>query len=162
MTVEEVYTNAFDSDNVAWAETGATPYLNDSDINYVSTNISNALEGDWTFAASGGLGVINSVKFRFEARVSALKDDDVAVSVWDGTAFRSLGIPGISSISYLWYEVDASVWLNTWAKINAAQIRLQFVKVGTSTGYVRRCTRKVDYGVAAALASRRLLVGVGL
>jgi len=153
MTVEEIYVNAFDATYVAWAEVGNTPYLHDTDTDYISRLTSKTLtysEGIWTFPNSAGSGTITSVKLRFETKRSSLLGDDegVIVYVWDGASWVNAGYIALWSTSYAWEELDVSSILNTWAKINGAQVYLETTTaVGvTSTLYVRRCTRKVDYG----------------
>lgn len=162
MTVEEVYTDAFDARLVAWVETGASPYLNDSSANYITTTTNGVEEGDWAFPASAGSGAISSVKLRLETKTAVLECGDIVVFVWDGSAWQQFTLI-ISSTSYVWTEVDVSAILNTWAKINGAEVYVKYSKEVNGTYYIRRLTRKVDYTAGGArVASKRLLVGVGL
>jgi len=169
MTVEELYVNAFDSTYIEWTEVPPTPYLDNNDLNYIyvtTSKINMFKEGCWTFPSSSGSGTINSVKLRFESKRSNVSGDaGVSVYVWDGSSwFFYDGALFPISTSYGWEELDVSSILNSWAKINAAKIYLETqTAIGiTDTVYYRRCTRKVDYGVVAVIASKRLLVGVGL
>ena len=164
MTVEEVYTDAFDNTYVDWTEVGASPYLDDSSDNYIYTNISDQLEGNWTFPASAGSGTINSVKLELE--MNTLYGDstgNVTVYVWDGTSWVDAGNIYGDMTTYTWKELDVSSILNTWAKINGAKVYVEsaiLTPKDPDTIYLRRLTRKVDYTVG--IASKRLLVGVGL
>ena len=144
MTVEEVYTNAFSADYVAWTEYGASPYLDDTDTGYIRTNVDLADERAWSFPASAGSGTINSVKLRLEAQVSVADCGYISVNVWDGSNWIGAGNI-FPVVGYGWFELDVSAILNTWAKINAGQVWVSYNKVATGYGYVRRLTRKVDY-----------------
>jgi len=163
MTVEEIYTNSFDSTYVAWFEIGNTPYLQDTNTDYIqedSAMLVTYKEGCWSFPNSAGSGTINSVKLRFEAmRSNAGGDAAVAVYVWDGTSWVNIGSLASISTSYAWAEIDVSSTLNTWAKINGAKVYVLLGRYGVQqdTVYIRRLTRKVDYTEAAVPA----MVGEG-
>ena len=161
MPVEEVYVNSFDVSEVAWSEVGASPYLQDSNVDYIGTDAGTQYESKFGFPASAGSGVINSVKIRVEAyNVPADIGRTANVYVWDGAAWQLLGTVG-EAFAYTWYELNASAILTTWAKINGAKLRIRS-NIGDGTVYVRRATRKVDYTPVAGAQLRRLLVGVGL
>ena len=169
MTIEEIYVNDFDSTYVVWTEQPPTPYLQDESSSYIYKSTSKRgtfKEGCWTFSSSSGLGTITSVKLRFEEKQTNLDGDaSISVYVWNGSSWSLAGTIYPVSTSYAWEELNVSSILNTWAKINAAKIYLETEEATgvTSTIYIRRCTRKVDYTTeVAALASKRLLVGVGL
>ena len=165
MTVEEVYTNTFDARLLAWTEVGVTPYLQNTDADSINTNTDLREEGDWTFPVSAGSGTINSIKLRLENRLTVLDCGSADVYVWDGTSWVYVGVIGAWNTfgTFNWEEIDVSAILNTWAKINACEVYFHYNKFLTGIIHVRRLTRKVDYTVAAAgVASKRLLVGVGL
>jgi len=149
VVVEEVYTDAFDARVVDWTETGASPYLNNSDLNYITTATDAKEEGDWTFptSAGGGSDVINSVKLRLESKVTVIDCGDVDVYVWNGATFVLAGT-FTPNTTYAWFEIDVSAILTTWAEINGAEVYVHYVKSVTGTCAVRRLTRKVDYTVA--------------
>ena len=161
MTVEEVYTNAFSAEYVAWTEYGASPYLDDTDTGYICTNVDLADEREWSFPNSAGSGTINSVKLRLEAQVSVADCGYVSVYVLVGSNYVFAGNI-FPVVGYGWFELDVSAVLNSWAKVNGAKVWVSYNKVATGYGYVRRLTRKVDYTAAAVIASKRLLVGVGI
>jgi len=147
LTVEELYVNAFDGTFLDWAEVGVSPYLHDTNVDYIYTAVNGVREGDWSFPASAGSGTINNVKLRFEARVTILDTTGFIPYVWDGSGWTMLPPILPSSTGYAWYESDVSAILNTWAKINAAKVRLLSSR-DVGTVYVRRCTRRVDYAAA--------------
>jgi hypothetical protein len=151
MTVEELYVNGFDNNEVQWDEVGSSPYLHDSDVDYIRmSSVSYLYESRFTFPNSGGSGTINSVKIRVKAKQDYVEiPGTITVYVWTGSAWQSIG--NITpATSYTWYELDASSILNTWDKINTAKVRFRGSAPDTPDGiiYVNRCTRKVDYAVA--------------
>lgn len=158
MTVEEVYVDSFDRTNTAWIEVPVLDsyvYLNDNNTDYIYIALANALEGDFGFPASAGSGTINSVKLRFETKISkALGNNDVEVYVWDGSSYNRAGILAPTSTSYGWEELDVSAILDTWAKINAAKIYLKLIRFDAYAIYVRRATRKADYTAVAVGVSK--------
>ena len=152
MTVEEVYVNAFDNGLHAWTAVGNSPYLHDTDADYIDRLTSKTAvydEGAWFFPNSAGSNTINSVKLRFETHRNKLTadDDGVVVYVYDGTSWINAGSIPVTGTSYAWEEIDVSSILNSWAKINGAEVYLETTKAMSVTDvvYVRRCTRKVDY-----------------
>jgi len=160
MTVEEVYTNSFDATYVAWVEVGNSPYLHNTDTDYiyqVSARLVAYNEGCWSFPASAGSGTINSVKLRLEARRSNVSGDaSIAVYVWDGSSWVNVGSISPSSTSYEWFEFDVSSTLNTWDKINGAKVYVMLSRYGaqSDTLYIRRLTRKVDYTAGLPTVSK--------
>jgi len=167
MTVEEVYVNSYTEEySTTWTKTGNSPYIQDTDSDYVDTNTNNLYISKFGFPNSEGSGTINSVKLRFEASEIAIDagEVDIEVLVYDGTTWIGLGWLSVLADGY-WHwatDIDVSAILNTWAKINACQVRLRSAISLIASAGVRRCTRKVTYTAVAPLASRRLLVGVGL
>ena len=158
MTVEEVYTNAFSARLTAWIETGNSPYLQDTNTDFIEMEEESGDEGDWTFPNSAGSGTINSVKLRLEARKSAATSGSTRVYVWDGSAWKSLG--GLSlTTSYAWYELDVTSILNSWAKINGAKVYVHYTYYLSTVNFVRRLTRKVDYTPVVVVPK---MVGDGL
>jgi len=141
MTVEEVYTNAFDERLIEWEEVGLSPYLHDTDEDYVWTDTYLRQEGDWSFPASEGSGTINSVKLMVEAGTSAT--GTLRIYYWNGASYSYVNV-SITSSSPAWYEIDVSAILNTWDKINGVKVYVQ-IRLVTGNMYVRRLTRKVDY-----------------
>jgi len=158
MAVEEVYTNAFDATYVTWTAHGNTPYLQNSDTDYiyqVSARLASYKDGCWSFPASAGSGTINSVKLKFEVKRSNVTGDaSIAVYVWDGSSWVNVDSIYPTSTSYAWFEFDVSTTLNTWDKINGAKVYVILGRYGaqSDTLYVRRLTRKVDYTIAVGIS----------
>jgi len=143
-TVEEVYTNSFDARVVDWFEFGSSPYLHDSTSDYIYIGTDLKEEGDWHFPNSTGSGTINSVKIRFELKETVADAGAMDVYVWNGASWV-FADELTCGTTYLWYEIDVSSILNTWAKINGTEVYVHYVKVATNTWYTRRLTRKVTY-----------------
>jgi len=158
LTVEEVYTNAFSARLTAWIETGNSPYLQDTNTDFIEMEEESGDEGDWTFPNSAGSGTINSVKLRLEARKSAATSGSTRVYVWDGSAWISLGSLSLTT-SYAWYELDVTSILNSWAKINGAKVYVHYTYYLSTVNFVRRLTRKVDYTPVVVVPK---MVGDGL
>jgi len=158
LTVEEVYVNSFDATEVGWTETGNSPYLQDTNTDYIRSNITLKYESKFGFPNSVGSGAINSVKIRVEVETIPFElGCEAFVYVWDGASWVLLGHVYSDNV-YVWIEFDVSAILNTWDKINGAKLRF-LSSVEDGTVYVRRATRKVDYTVAAVSLK---MVGDGL
>ena len=156
MTVEEVYVDSFDNFEVDWVEVGANPYLNDSTANYIYTSLDGRYESKFGFPNSAGSNPINSVKIRVEAKIVIVDiGSDAKVYVWDGTSWVYLGDTEATT-SYAWHEFDVSAILDTWTKINGAKLRFLSV-VWDGYLYVRRATRKVDYGEALPVVKKPIM-----
>ena len=149
MTVEEVYTNAFSARLFDWSAIGNSPYLQDTNTDYIESGTVACDEGDWTFPNSAGSGTINSVKLRLEGRQSSAISGATTVYVWDGSAWQSLGSLPLTQ-TYAWYELDVTSILNSWAKINGAKVYVHYTYYLSTVNFVRRLTRKVDYTTAIA------------
>jgi hypothetical protein len=148
MGTEELYTNGFDATLVNWAETGNSPYLQDTDTDYIST-ASNTDEGYWTFPNSAGSDTINSVKIRVEYKMGVSGAGVCTVYVFDGSSWHDVGTITAQATNYTWKEFDVSAILDTWAKINGAKVYVSYERLKAGTFYARRLTRKVDYTPAA-------------
>jgi hypothetical protein len=148
MTVEEIYTNAFSARLTGWTVTGSSPYLQNTNTDYIRTAVNLREEGDWTFPNSAGSGTINSVKLEFEGYLSTAGCGTVEVYVWDGSSWIDVATI-VFDTAYSWKEVDVSTVLNTWAKINGAKVYVHYDRGVAGTCYVRRLTRKVDYMAVA-------------
>lgn len=141
---EDVYTDAFSETSVEWTETGASPYLDDSDSNYISTSTDAQLESYWTFPNTSASGTLNSVKLRFEATRSAIPENTFKIEVWDGSEWVDMGTVTLPS-SYGWVEKDVSSAINSWAKVDSLQVRVTS-DIGTPNPlYIRRLVRRVNY-----------------
>ena len=142
--VEEVYVNSFDGTEVAWTEVGSSPYLHNSDADYIYTPVNNRYESKFGFPNSAGSGTINSVKIRVEVMNTYIDiGASTQVLVWNGGSWVSLGYASSPDV-YTWVEYDVTSILTTWELINGAKLRFRS-SLWDGIIYVRRATRKVTY-----------------
>ncbi len=150
--IEDAFVNGLSADHAEWLVTGSSPYLQDSNGDYIRTFSDHKLHGHFSFPASTGSGTINSVKIRLECQVSTLPEVSyIEVFIYDGSSWTALGEIWFTQTGYKYYELDASAKLNTWAKINACQIEVKSHDTEAVTMYVRRGVRRVDYGEAVSV-----------
>jgi hypothetical protein len=160
LTVEEVYVNSFDGTEVAWVEVGSSPYLHNTTTDYIYSDTNNQYESKFGFPTSAGSGTINSVKIRVEVMNTYIEiGSSCKVYVWDGSSWVLLGEVSSPDV-YTWKEFDVTTILNTWDKINGAKLRFLSV-VGDGAIYVRRATRKVDYGAVAPIKKPIMKMDLG-
>jgi len=143
--VLNLYVNADDENKTDWSRTGTNPHLDAIDYNasYVYVSGNNMLVGDFGFTDSGkSTETINNVTVQLYAKQS-LVDNNLEVTVWNGSVWASLGVQGTPS-SWGWMNWTATTELDTWTKIDGAKIYIQSrVAAGT---YEVDCARlQVDY-----------------
>ena len=148
MGTENLYVGAFNSVNEQWAETGASPWLNDSTANEVSTKNDEDWHEEFTFADHVGAETVNSVALYVEINGPSARNDFVVIDIHDGSSWSNVANQDPDGDSYVWYNYDVSTLLDTWSKINSAKLRIQYQRSGspaTQTVYVRRAYLHVDY-----------------
>ncbi len=121
----DLYVDIFDNTRTGWTTHGTVPYLHSQ--NYPTDYIWLGLDrtesiGDFAFQnSSKSLGTINSVILR----VYAWKEDSrdrLWIYLWDTSFWGSAY--NITRVSAEWTEFDVTARLDTWAKIDGAQIYL--------------------------------------
>lgn len=149
MTTETLYVNVFTSINEEWTEVGANPWLNDSTANYIYTKADNKWHEEFTFADSAvGTGTINSVDIYLEIQGNSGRNDRVEIHLHDGSSWSNVYNQDPDNDSYQWYNYDVGSILDSWAKIDAAKLKVQYQRAGspaTQEIYIRRCYIYVDY-----------------
>ena len=140
-----LYTNADDGTQTDWTRVGTSPHLNaiDYNANYVFVSGNNRLVGDFGFADSGkSAETINSVTVQLYAK-QTLGSKNLEVFLWDGSSWASLGAQ-TTPTSWGWMNWTATARLDTWAKIDAAEI---YSKSASAAGtYEVDCARlQVNY-----------------
>ena len=138
---ETLYVDSFDQNDLAWSEIGDSPYLWDTDADYIYTNVANALEGYFGFADTT-FNVINSVTLYAECKYSAVTSNYIIVYEKDEPL--SIGAIFPSSTSYDWYSFDVTEDFPTQDDINNALIYFKFMRVDNRYIYIRRCYLYVD------------------
>jgi hypothetical protein len=162
MTTETVYVNAInDVKTPRWNEVGSAPYLDAGTTSYIWTDGAYYLSGNYSFPTSAGWGTINSVKLRFTDRiVNAAGNDYVEVYVWDGTSWYL--VSGVLAPTWIAYQYDTDLdvtsILNTWAKINAAEFYLEFLRTDPYGIYIAEGLRVIDYTKGPVFFVETLLI----
>ena len=157
MTVEtDKYVNSWSHAYTPhWGITGSSPYLDADDVSYISCNtVAKNLykEGDFDFPNSAGSpsDTINSVKLRFRDSISNLGSNNYYTAyVYDGTNWFKVAdmFPAWTAFTDE-ADQDVSAILNTWTKINACQVYVQFVGFDNYLVKISECRRIVDYTAA--------------
>lgn len=130
-----LYCNSYNSAQASgWSRVGISPYLNAVDYpsNYVHTSTRLSREGNFAFQDSGGASIasvtldINGMNMR--------QSDSIQIRVYDGSRWINLGSVSLPR-SFGWISIDVTSYLNTWEKINAAQLSFQF-RATNNAGHV--------------------------
>jgi len=136
-----LYVDSNDTSRMDWSEVGIQPYLDAVDSNYVTTDVGDALEGDFGFTDSGkSTETITSVSVQIYGQHAT--GNNLEVFVWDSSSWTSLGSQALTS-SWGWVNYTATTVLDTWAKVDAAKI---YLKTSASGTYNVDCARlRVEY-----------------
>jgi len=142
-----LYVDGFDASENNWTNVGASPYLTaqDQPTNYIYSNGRNKNSGNYSFANTSTIGIINSVYLYIYAYGVATNDFEAVLS-GVGTG---LGPP---AGSWQWVSVDVSSILTTWDAINAATVLFDRPNTDNEAG-VDAAYLYVDYTPPAAEVS---------
>ena len=150
---ETLYVDGFDSTYTEWAESGSSPYIDDSD-DYIYESSDGDREGYFTFADTTHSGdIFNSVEIYFEC-YQVGSGEWFEVWIYDGSSWSDLGdiTPGTS---YSWKSMNITSKIDSWTKVDACQLYVVYQKTGKPDFvYVRRCYLYVDYTVVYDLNLR--------
>ncbi len=136
----ELYVNSLDPDLSFedWAKNGSSPYLDATDapnnVVYGEYEGPGSKDGDrvgnFSFENTAQSGIIDSAKLRIFGHANSSNPNQVYFSVhlWDMSSWSH--VVDIKESDYVWKEVDVSSHINTWSKINGAQIYLETVAIG--------------------------------
>ena len=147
---EILYVNSFDWQYAEWIEVGSEPWLQDSDGDYIYTNVNYYFEALFGFEDSSLTDQIDSVHLYLEMKGSITRDDYIGLSIWNGTDYYPY-YQDPDSDSYTWYPFDISVHFKTWESINGAELALAYYEDGSGAQniYIRRALLNISYtGVA--------------
>jgi len=150
-----LYVDGFDSTSTSWTESGASPYLNDDQNNYINHNQNNGKERWFTFQnlttafsqlfASSNQWIGAGVSIDFDCRRDG-SDDYFEFRVSDGTTtYGPFSItPGGS---YDWRSYDVSNIINTTQKLDNAKIEVTYRQSGGSASnvYIRRSRVSLNF-----------------
>lgn len=111
--------------NSGWRTVGTSPYLNAVDYpsNYVHTSLRMSRAGNFGFQNSGTV-TITTVALDINGRTTR-QGNSIRVRIYDGSTWINLGLVSLPT-SFEWISIDVTSYLNTWKKINAAQLWFQF------------------------------------
>lgn len=133
-----------------WTYTGTSPYLNlqDQPTNQISTATKSVSTNDFGFAdLEAGATTVSAVILNIYCIASASVKSS-SVYVWDGASYSTaytLSMP----LAFAYVQIDVTAWLNTVAKVNAAQIYI--TSAATAQTYtVDHAYLAVTYATAAA------------
>jgi len=119
----QLWVNAYDDTKAAWTKVGASPYLDAQDLTNEGWVEAAAQEwGDFDFADSAASGTIHSVNLYIYGYCDQPAKNPEAY-VWDGSSWTAYLI--LFTNSYGWANVDISLLIDTWPKINGAKIYLR-------------------------------------
>jgi len=130
-----------------WIRIGANPYLdaNDYSTNYVYVDGNNKVIGDYGFTDSGkSTETINTVTIQLYA-MQSLGSKNLEVFVWDGSSWGSLGTQ-TTPTSWDWMSWTATMELDTWTKIDAAEI---YIKSRSGGGLYEVDSARLQIGYTA-------------
>ena len=140
-----LYADADDEMRTDWTRIGTNPHIDamDYNTNYIHTSENNKIAGNFGFADSGkSTETINTVTIQLFAKQTAI-NNALETFVWNGSTWLPLGTKIIPT-SWTWVSWTAAANLDTWSKIDGAEIYLQSQ---TATGiYEVDCARlQINY-----------------
>jgi len=140
---EHLWCNNFDLTYNEWIENDVSPYLHDTDDN-VKTKRIGSTEGNFGFSNSSNSNTINIVTLYMEGLGDG--DDYVEVYVSDGSSFTNEGTLIFDTV-YSYKTIDLSTKLDSWIKINSAEIYIIYRQGGSKNNFleIRRAYLDIDY-----------------
>ena len=146
-----------------WTRNGTSPWLDAADYNeaksYIYTSVPNDKIGNFTFEDVPTGKAWGGVTLNIKTWRSPLSDDRIDIYLYNGTSWSSAYhvYPETTIAPGTDMEVDVSSFLNTEAKINAAQMRIEKVTEGAANDtiyidHVCLFCRAVDYGLETSLS----------
>jgi len=141
-----LYVDAYGSERDNWTKNGVSPYLNDSDSNYIYTFTNSSEEGDYGFADT--THTPTDVQLKIETKHTSPFGNGFTLYLYDGSSWTNLGdqYPSLYNPDvYVWITVDVSAILDTMEKVNNAKV--YFVSLIPFSGaiYIRRTRLDVTY-----------------
>jgi hypothetical protein len=137
-----LYCNSYNpiNQNPEWRKVGSSPYLDAVDYpsNYIYTSSRNAREGNFGFENSGG-ETIETVALEINGMTDR-QGDSLQIRINDGSNWVDLGSVQLPS-NFDWIYIDVTSHLNSWEKINAAQLWLRYNAGGSNNNVYIDCVR---------------------
>lgn len=138
--IQTLWCDLFNSAAVDWTEFGNTPYLQDTDTDYVYTATRLLVEGRFYFQDADTSEILDSILLYFETQQDAGGDDKISVSI-ESTVKPTLTwvvIPNAGSYTYQTYDLVGTY--TDWTGVNGINLTLTSQRTGgtMSTVYARR------------------------
>jgi hypothetical protein len=142
---EYLYVNSFSGSYTQWVEIGSSPYLDNSDANYIWDNDNYDRERYFYFEdSSASSGNVESARIQFETRCDG--DDYFEFRIFNG--YDTYGWYTIYNLpsSYGWKEYDVSSILRSLYRVNNARIEVRYRTSGSGSSdlFIRRCRLLVE------------------
>lgn len=156
LTNANVSDREFDEYWDGWAKTGSSPWLNASDYptNYISSNAADKI-GNFTFSNVSQGAIWSAIELRIRTWQSVGGDDQIKVSLFDGTSWSEAYTVIPSTVVGDYVDVDVASFLNTEEKLNAAKMRIEKITSGAQD------TIYVDYACISLFSKPRLVDSAG-
>lgn len=143
-----LYVNGDNEMMTEWKRTGINPYLDaiDYNANFLSVKGHNRAAGEFGFTDSGKTAenIIN-VTVQLYARLSRARPHSIEVFIWNGSQWTSLGLQQITT-SWTWSNWTATSQLNSWIKIDSAEMYFVSIRQPGGNEFFVDCARiLVDY-----------------
>jgi hypothetical protein len=153
-SIEYLYVDSFSWSRTEWVEVGSSPYLDDSDANYIWDDDDYDQERYFYFEdASASSGGIESAKIQFETRCDS--DDYFQFRISNG--FYTYGPYSITNLpsNYGWKEYDVSSILDSLSRVNNARIEIIYRRSGSGSSdvYIRRSRLVIEVDSGFTISS---------
>lgn len=160
VATEYLYVNNFTADVQTWTPTGLTPYLNDSDANYISSQVTDQIDRNYDFAntAITDFATITQIELEVESRSGVLGTYVHCALSLDGVNFtEKLNCPIDDSDTWMYVAVDVTAFFASLANINSCTLRCTSHRPSSGAIRVRRARLKITYTVASTQQTKTLI-----
>lgn len=148
---ETLWVNAFDETWVEWVENGDSPYLHETDTDYIYVGNSNATQGYFGFEDIGGSGSITITEFELHIKWRQHNSGTRKLQLWlnNGTEDVYIGEFTIPvSGTGVWEEIDIiahEAYFDTVEKLNAAKLKIYCSVAASYSVFVYQAKLVVTY-----------------
>lgn len=160
MATEYLYVNNFTADVNDWTNTGSTPYLHDTDVDYISTAVTDKVSRNYDFAntAIADFATITTIELEVESRSGVLGTYVHCALSLDGVNFtEKLNAPIDDSDTWIYATADVTAFFASLANINSCTLRCTSHRPASGTVRVRRARLKITYTVASTQQTKTLI-----
>ena len=147
---EPLWATGFVNNKTGWTRVGTTPWLSSQNqpTDYVWTATKKAQIGDWSFAntARPPTDTLNGVTLYVYGQSAGVSGDNTFY-IYDGSTWYDVSLPALPT-SWGWVNVSLNTWINTWTKVDAAQLYIAHANT-TNRSDVDAAYLLVDYTAAS-------------